>query len=329
LTTRLAKEFCPKSSGVNQGMAAWGMPYAAIFSKGRMIKMNNDNVQPGILEDTPAADVNKGAALGGLGGAAVGAAAGSLIGPVGTVIGAVAGGLMGAGASGAAVAAVEQVEHNDSGPSNIRASSNDTVVDTDIGGHNAVTGGPAVTEAGNTGLASGAVVGGLLGTAVAGPLGAVVGGTVGSLLGGVAGDAAEASADDSSRAEAANYSGSAFQAEAAMDAGVTPLPSNATRPNDDVLSPSSQTDYRSVDNGRTSVGSTDLDADMAPMGGLSTPGVRIGDDVPGVQTGGVTTQGPDTRGLTEKGADALTGDDRDGKTGGRVLNDPANGGTLR
>lgn len=285
--------------------------------------MNNDNVQPGILEDTPAADANKGAALGGVGGAAVGAAAGSLIGPVGTVIGAVAGGLMGAGASGAAVAAVEQAEYAPSGPDNIRASSNDTVVDTDIVGHNAVTGEPAISEAGNTGLATGAVVGGLIGTAVGGPIGAVVGGSVGSLLGGVAGDAAEASSDDTSRAAAADYSGSAFQAEAAMSGDAMPLPIGATRANDDVLSPSSQTDYRSVDNGVASVGSTDQNADMAPLGGLSTPGVRVGNDVPGVQTGGVTTQGPDTRGLTEKGADALTGDDRDDKTGGRVLNDSA------
>lgn len=288
--------------------------------------MNNDNTQPGILEDTPAADANKGAALGGLGGAAVGAAAGSLAGPVGTLVGAVAGGLMGAGASGAAVAAAQQVEYDNSGPDNIRASSNDTVVDTGIGGHNTVTGGPATTEAGNTGLASGAVVGGLIGTAVAGPIGAVVGGTVGSLLGGVAGDATEAADADTSRAAAANYSGSAFQADAAMSGDVTPFPTGATRASDDVLSPSSQTDYRSVDNGLTSVGSTDQNADMSSMGGLSVPGVRVGNDVPGVQSGGVTTQGADTRGLVEKGADALTGDDRDDKTGGRVLNDPANGG---
>lgn len=295
--------------------------------------MNNDNinrdVQPGIVEDTSAADANKGAALGGLGGAAVGAMAGSLVGPAGTLVGAVAGGLMGAGASGAAVAAVEPLEYDTTDADNIRASSDAPVVDGDVVGHNAVTGNPATTEAGNTGLATGAVVGGLIGTAVAGPIGAVIGGTVGSLLGGVAGDAAEAAGDDTSRAAAADYSGSAFQAEAAMTGGVSPLPPTATRANDDVIAPSSQTDYRSVDNGVTSVGSTDQNADMAPMGGLSVPGVRIGNDVPGIQTGGVTTQGPDTRGSGEKAADALTGDDRDDKTGGRVLNDPANGPIIR
>lgn len=64
--------------------------------------------------------------------------------------------------------------------------------DAPIGGHNVVTGGEAQTDAGKSGLTTGAVVGGLLGTAVGGPVGAVVGGTLGSLAGGVAGDATEA-----------------------------------------------------------------------------------------------------------------------------------------
>ncbi|HEX8236715.1 MAG TPA: hypothetical protein VF600_12225 [Abditibacteriaceae bacterium] len=41
--------------------------------------------------------------------------------------------------------------------------------------------------------------------------------------------------------------------------------------------------------------------------------------VSGVQTGGYTTAGPDTRGVTEKAADAITGDHTDDKTGGRTL----------
>jgi hypothetical protein len=45
----------------------------------------------------------------------------------------------------------------------------------------------------------------------------------------------------------------------------------------------------------------------------------IGNDVPGVQTGGVTTAGTDTRGVSEKAADALTGDRTDDKTGGQVI----------
>ncbi len=275
--------------------------------------MVNDNIQHGI-DNNPSGDAEKGAALGGLGGAAVGAAAGSLAGPLGTVIGAVAGGLLGAGASGAAVAAVDAVDNDnsvsgvgDGTTGNIRASSDNPVIGTDVGGHNVVTGKSATSEAGNTGLATGALVGGVLGAAVGGPVGAVIGGTLGSLTGGAAGDATEA-VDDTAADN--NYAGNAFRAGAVTD--VNP-----------VLTSAPMTDYRGVDTGLTSVGATDSNADMAPLGGLSTPGVRIGNDVPGVQTGGVTTRGEDTSGVSEKAADVLTGDDRDDKTGGRVLNDPA------
>lgn len=73
--------------------------------------MVDDNIQHGI-DDDPKNDAEKGAALGGLGGAAVGAVAGAATGPVGAVIGALAGGLAGAGASGAAVAAVDNVDND-------------------------------------------------------------------------------------------------------------------------------------------------------------------------------------------------------------------------
>ncbi len=273
--------------------------------------MVNDNTQHGIDNNT-SGDAEKGAAIGGLGGAAVGAAAGSLAGPIGTLIGAVAGGLMGAGASGAAVAAVDSVDNDNtvtgigSDTGNIRASSDAPVTGSDIGGHNVVTGGTATTEAGNTGLATGALVGGALGAAVGGPVGAVIGGTIGSLTGGAAGDATEAV--DNTAADN-NYAGDAFRAGAVP--GVNPI-----------LSSTPMTDYRGVDTGLTSVGATDTNADQASIGALGTAGVRLGNDVPGVQTGGLTTQGEDLRGISEN-ADLLTGDDRDDKTAGRVLNDHA------
>ena len=158
------------------------------------------------LDDDPNNDPEKGAALGGLGGAAVGAAAGSIAGPIGTIIGAVAGGLVGAGASGAAVAAIDSVDNDntisgvgsgvtrDSDMQRVDASavSYDPIVPGEHG-HNIVTGGEARSEAGDDGLLGGAVVGGVIGAAVGGPVGAVVGGTLGSLAGGVAGDASEAS----------------------------------------------------------------------------------------------------------------------------------------
>jgi len=124
------------------------------------------------------------------------------------------------------------------------------------GGHNVVTGGPATTDAGKTGLGTGAVVCGLVGTVVGGPVGAVVGGAAGSLLGGVAGDATEAASNPAS--------------------GTT--------------------------------GTMGTGADVTP-----------GNSVPGIQTGGHTTAGADTRGITEKAADAITGDRTDDKTGGRTM----------
>ncbi len=331
----------------------------------------NDNIQHGI-DDNPTGDAGKGAALGGLGGVAVGAAAGSVAGPVGTVVGAVAGGLMGAGASGAAVAAVDRVDNDNtvSGVGggattqsgygttgytapNVHASSGAPVTGTDIGGHNVVTGDAATTEAGNTGLASGAIIGGTIGAALGGPVGAVVGGALGSLAGGAAGDATEA-ADDTAAvnegsatyaattqpgvgadagtpvsyvsgatnmnnagqgyASANNFEGDAFRASAGM----------GSNPNTDIA------DTRDMYHGTTSVGGADLNADTPAVGGLGAEpvaGVRMGggNEIPGAQTGGVTTRGQDTRGIFEKGADALTGDHMDDKTGGTVLNEPMAG----
>ena len=149
-----------------------------------MADIRDDNAQHGI-DDDPNNDAEKGAALGGIGGAVVGGIAGSAAGPVGTVIGAVVGAAGGAAGSGAAVAAVDQVD-------------NDNTI---------------------TGIGDGAT--------------------------------------------------------------------------------------RDVE-------------DQAAIAGSRVDG-DIGNDVPGVQTGGVTTQGSDTRGLTEKAVDAVTGDSTDDKTGGRVL----------
>ena len=66
--------------------------------------MADDNIQHGI-DDNPNNDSGKGAVLGGIGGAVVGGLAG---GPVGAVVGGVAG----AAASGAGVAAVDNVDND-------------------------------------------------------------------------------------------------------------------------------------------------------------------------------------------------------------------------
>ncbi len=73
--------------------------------------MADDNIQHGI-DDNPTGDAEKGATLGGVGGAATGAVAGAAAGPVGAVVGAVVGGVAGALGSGAAVAAVDRVDND-------------------------------------------------------------------------------------------------------------------------------------------------------------------------------------------------------------------------
>jgi len=307
----------------------------------------DDTVQHGI-DDNANNDAEKGAALGGLGGVAVGAAAGSLLGPVGTVVGAVAGGLLGAGASGAAVAAIDQVDNDntvsgvgETTTTDLSGTTYDPNLDTtypntsavydpitntnnlsatpsaEISGHNIVTGEPATSDAGTTGLATGAVVGGLVGTVVGGPVGAAVGGTLGSLAGGVAGDAAEA-AD----AEGGEYIGTPYDRPLNNPTGDPSLAADH-----DVTAQNPNT-FRNDENiGVNNFGASDLNSDTTNIGGIdTTSGYRtngvtdgIGNDVPGVQTGGITTEGSDTRGITEKAADAVTGDRTDDKTGGRVL----------
>jgi len=71
----------------------------------------DDGIQHGI-DDSPEGDAEKAALLGGVGGAAIGALAGAALGPLGAVAGAVMGGIAGGAASGAAVAAVDDVDND-------------------------------------------------------------------------------------------------------------------------------------------------------------------------------------------------------------------------
>lgn len=69
------------------------------------------------------------------------------------------------------------------------------------------------------------------------------------------------------------------------------------------------------------VDSIDNDDTLSGIGSGHTTDAHFDapNNVAGVQTGGVTTAGTDTRGIMEKTADAITGDNWDDKTGGRVL----------
>jgi outer membrane lipoprotein SlyB len=149
----------------------------------------------------------------------------------------------------------------------------------------------------------GAVVGGLAGS-MTGPVGTVIGAVAGAVAGAAASGAAVAAVDTMDN-----------------DNTVTGMGEGVTADTDDrVLAdePVIVTDDRNVV-------VTPADSTYSDSPDLNVPNNYRGDyehgdnDLPGVQTGGVTTQGEDTRGMTEKAADAITGDRIDDKTGGRVL----------
>ena len=123
------------------------------------------------------------------------------------------------------------------------------------------------------------------------------------------------------KARANDYAGDAFQANAAMNPAVRPMDNDIT---DSEVKPSEQTDYRSVDEGLTSVGVTSQNADTAVLGNTDTPGVRMGSDVadPGVKVVGNAVKGPDAEEIVEHESDPISGDNVDDKAGGGVLNDP-------
>ena len=142
---------------------------------------------------------------------------------------------------------------------------------------------------GKKGLELGALGGGAVG-AMAGMAAGPIGAIVGAIVGGTAGSIA---------------SGAAVDAVDSID-------------NDDTIT--------GIGGGQTT--------DVENMGASGVTSERLhtpdmpGNDVPGVQTGGVTTAGADTRGIMEKTADAITGDNTDDKTGGRVMGDTATGGVM-
>ena len=132
----------------------------------------------------------------------------------------------------------------------------------------------------DTGAGAGAISGAVVGTA-AGPVGTVAGAVAGGMLGAAAGDAAKHMGENEINRENATVA----------NAPVSTVP---------VVTPT---------HGHTTVLAGDTPgADLSP-----------GNEVPGVQTGGHALDGtPDTRGIMEKTADAVTGDHMDDKTGKAV-----------
>jgi len=251
--------------------------------------MADDQIQHGI-DDDPNNDAEKGAALGGLGGAAVGAVAGAMAGPVGAVVGAVVGGLSGAGASGLAVGAVDRVD-NDNTVSGIGSGATGDVNNSTLSGHDVVD----VTEARRTDLADSGQ------NAVFGTTGTTVTHTA---------DVSDMNIDrgiaDVPNVRSDNNLDAGIQTGGYTTAGADTR--GVTEKVADVV-----TGDR-VDDKTGGVVGTGYDTNVVG----TDPDLTPGNNVPGVQTGGYTTAGEDTRGVTEKVADTVTGDRVDDKTGGVV-----------
>jgi hypothetical protein len=146
----------------------------------------------------------------------------------------------------------------------------------------------------------GAVTGAVAG-AMAGPVGAVAGAIIGGLAGAVASGAAVGAIDRHDN-----------------DNTVSGLGSGATRDIDESLDDNTVYDHTYVRDANGNLvrdvnGNYTRDYNAAPV---------VGNGVPGIQTGGRDIDGtPDTRGILEKTADAVTGDNYDDKTGKPVSND--------
>jgi len=151
------------------------------------------------------------------------------------------------------------------------------------------------TKGGVLGGIGGAIVGGLAG----GPVGAVIGAVAGAVTS-AAGVAAVDRVDNDNTVTGLGE-GATTDVNAADDVDTTYV--DTTRDVDTTYAGTSDTTYATTGSGTLGTG-----ADLTP-----------GNDVPGIQTGGRNADGTmDTRGITEKAADAVTGDRIDDKTGSPV-----------
>jgi len=268
--------------------------------------VRDDNIQHGI-DDDPTSDAEKGATLGGIGGAVTGAIAGSVAGPGGAVIGAVIGGVAGAVASGAAVGAIDRIDNDN----NISGVGDGVTTDANyvapVSPGNGVpgvqTGGYDVDGTPDTrGImekTADAVTGDNIDDKTGKPVSydnrtnwdpnvpSVGNGVPGVQTGGRLADGSMDSRGILEKTSDAitgdNWDDK--QGKPVNAGSIDPLYANRTSPTDPAWNTTA-----------------------AP-----------GNGIPGVQTGGYAADGtPDTRGIMEKTADAVTGDNIDDKTGKRV-----------
>jgi hypothetical protein len=260
--------------------------------------VDEDGVQNGV-DDNATGDAEKGATLGGIGGALTGLAAGAMAGPIGAVAGAVIGGIAGAVASGAAVAAVDRVD-NDNTVSGVGAGTtyedtyrddlddnmDDMIYPSDRNWTMANANDPAYRSAYNTADNTG--------------MNQMPGERAPSIkTGGYANDGTpdtrgvgEKIADAVTGDDIDDKTGKVVDHDSILHGT-----DNAGR----VVDPA----YRNT----AYTNDPDSNVGMNRM-------QAVGEDIPSVKTGGYANDGtPDTRGVAEKVADAVTGDAVDDKTG--------------
>ena len=236
--------------------------------------MNDNDIRPDAphgIDGDPNHDASKGAKLGGVGGAVTGLIAGAAAGPAGALVGAVIGGVAGAIGSGAAVAAVDAVDNDNTitgiGDDNVYRDHHTKTYSTSgrtyEGDKHAYTYGE--------GLASNPRY---------------------------TNDYSSYENDVRSDYETQYPNSKYDDVRDAVHTGYHNSKNSASRAVGDV----------------TGTGTSEVRA------GTNAEVAMGGNGVPGIQTGGTSYDGttPDTRGITEKIADKITGDHTDDKTGKAV-----------
>ena len=179
------------------------------------------------------------------------------------------------------------------------------------------------------GTGAGAISGGLVGAAIGGPIGAVVGVVAGGVLGAKGGEVAHKVGDDHDDVNLSTGSEGELGRDAGAGAGAIsgavlgtvaggPVGTVAGAVAGGMLGAAAGDTAKHMGENSINREAGVAAPVVAPTHGYTTviADDTLGNGVPGVQTGGHAIDGtPDTRGLTEKAADAVTGDHMDDKTG--------------
>ena len=258
-------------------------------------------------------DVEKGAKLGAAGGAVVGAIAGAATGPLGALLGAAIGGAAGAAGSGLAVAAVDQVDGDDAIDRPVYDL--DRPVETPAGIPNGTpgiqTGGHANDGTPDSRGMMEKAADAMTGDRIDDKTGKVVSGAPTIVDNGMPGVQTGGRANDGTPDTRGVWEKTAD----AVTGDVIDDKTGKPVTDDPYLARASDPRERTAD---TITGDRfDNRTGRRPVDDVPPP--LIDNGIPGIQTGGRAVDGtPDTRGVSEKVADAVTGDNYDDKTGKRV-----------